>query len=683
MSNVRELPRWLLPKHRPRPIIALSIAKDVAYDGRHYSALSEMPWLRVEFNGPIPAGQWIRLTFLASLLDPLCRPLLRCITANGHYDSILPGALFGRSIWLGRLQDDTQEVWISPTNRLGPFRFSIERIDVVHRARLLAECFRRHPVRCCIALAARLAGLRFLADLQIRRVLSATSLLDYAAWRQERMRPIDETGFEAPRFDWKIGPCIIFVLPVEQDFRPIIQNLKTQPYPNWRVVIAGALNRNVRALAADPRIVLVDADRAVGDISELPADSLLIPLSSCSEIPAYALMTLVEATRNGVADIFYGDEDCVDTLGRHLGVKLKPDWSPRFQYMHPYLGSAVFFRMRALRDLPVPPTLMEFLRSSDKIQKNLIDQNCGVQHVRRILLTTHASTNIMPPAQPHSGERPASANAAARASIILPTRDRRYLLEPCIKSLQSNLLNEDMEVIVADNGSTDRDVIQFLANLSTDRRFRVLSFPGTFNFSALCNQAAEVASTETLIFLNNDTEALAETRIEPLISLAQKSDVGAVGAKLIYPNGRVQHAGIVLGTDGYAGHIERGIERDHPGYFGRFHGMHEISAVTAACLAVEKHKFFAVKGFDSAHLPIELNDIDLCLRLAERGWKTICACECVLIHRESKSRGATWHVDSCYHAERDHIQARWANRLRDDPYFHPALSLDSLSVKLG
>jgi GT2 family glycosyltransferase len=168
-----------------------------------------------------------------------------------------------------------------------------------------------------------------------------------------------------------------------------------------------------------------------------------------------------------------------------------------------------------------------------------------------------------------------------------------------------------------------------------------------------------------------------------MLDFAARPEVGAVGAKLTYPDGRLQHGGVVLGLDGFAGHAQRLLDADDPGYLGELAWPREVSAVTGACLALEARKFREVGGFDEARLPIEYNDIDLCLRLAERGYVCVFEPRARLMHRESASRGANTWLDSRYASEHNYFRERWARRLRDDPYFHPALSLDALEIALG
>ena len=162
-----------------------------------------------------------------------------------------------------------------------------------------------------------------------------------------------------------------------------------------------------------------------------------------------------------------------------------------------------------------------------------------------------------------------------------------------------------------------------------------------------------------------------------------RPDIGAVGARLLYPDGRLQHGGVTLGVGGRAAHYERLLGGDEPGYFGRLNAAREVSAATGACLAVETQKFHAVGGFDADRLPVDLNDVDLCLRLPERGWRCVLAPQATLVHRESATRGGGRGQPQRYGAEIAWFRRRWARQLGDDPYFHPSLSLDAAHPALG
>jgi GT2 family glycosyltransferase len=212
----------------------------------------------------------------------------------------------------------------------------------------------------------------------------------------------------------------------------------------------------------------------------------------------------------------------------------------------------------------------------------------------------------------------------------------------------------------------------------------ILSRPGPFNFAGLCNAGAALGTEPTLVFLNDDTSIRSPDWLARLSIAASRPELGAVGAKLLYWDHRIQHAGVTLGIGETAGHFGVGVPEADQGWAGRHVSIHEVSAVTGACLAVDRRKFDAIGGFDSEHLPIELNDVDLCLRLGERGWKTVYLPDVSLFHEESASRGgAKFRLLKVHQRERAYFMKRWRRIIRDDPFFHPAFSLFLRRQALG
>jgi GT2 family glycosyltransferase len=682
-------------KHRTTAFKWLSAAEDVEIRGDHFFALTETPWLRLEFAPP--AGRWIRLTYATSLFDPLARPVIRCIIGGRHHDEILPGPLFGRGVWLGYIPKATEKIMISPTNYHGDFSFSIDSVSSLSIVELVLRSLWREPLRCFKGLLAHLFGLQYTANIEFRRALSATKLSDYRSWRKLRFRDLDLTALDVPRIDWRNGPHVRFVTTSEfmdsPDLRSLLSELNAQPYPHWTLAVIGSSGTEGSTEPPVPipnaRIITVRPDAEVADILDgLSGDDLIAPIILGDKIPRYVVGVLAEAAaRRPSTEVFYGDEEFIDSAGRYVSLRLRPDWSPTFGTEAHYFDGAAFLRVRSLRRSAVKLNAGDFLHPSDLVAKISSDRNPEVDHIRRVMRTRRNAQTPISRSRKTTNLVRRRTNAERllnpHATIIIPTRDRVDLLEQCVSGLRKGASLPDVEVIIIDNGSSEPRSRRFLTQLASEERFRVLSRPGPFNFSKLCNDAAAEASTRTLVFLNNDTETIDDRWLAPLLYWAQQGEIGAVGAKLLYPNGRLQHAGVVLGIDGRAGHFERMLGSDDPGYFGRLCVPHEVSAVTAACLAVEKNKFDAVGGFDAVNLAVELNDIDLCLRLSERGWKSICTPDSVLIHHESSSRGMTFRPDKIYKNEHHYFRTRWMHRLRDDPYFHPALSLDRLDAALG
>ncbi|MCE4223314.1 glycosyltransferase [Methylobacterium sp. C25] len=257
-------------------------------------------------------------------------------------------------------------------------------------------------------------------------------------------------------------------------------------------------------------------------------------------------------------------------------------------------------------------------------------------------------------------------------SLIVPTRDRLDLLRPCITSLLERTDWPSKEILVCDNGSREPETLAYLRDLETRGIARTIPCPGPFDFAGMNNRAAEAARGHLLAFVNNDVEAFRPDWLERMVREALRPDIGAVGAKLLDGEGRIQHGGIVLGTGGgLVTHDHRHFSGDAPGYLGALLATHRVSAVTAACLVVEAHKFRAVSGFDAEHFTVDFNDVDLCLRLNAVGWHTLLVPSAILHHREAASRVRSSEAEARHRAEIANLKKRWRPLLAQDPHYHP------------
>ena len=261
-------------------------------------------------------------------------------------------------------------------------------------------------------------------------------------------------------------------------------------------------------------------------------------------------------------------------------------------------------------------------------------------------------------------------------SFIVATRDRVDLLRACIEGLRFRTDYPRLEIIIADNASVEASTLAYFEALRSDPRVRICRVAGPFNFSAINNAAAAEARGDVLLFLNNDTEVMDAGWLREMVAPVLRPEIGAVGAKLLYPSGLVQHAGVIVGLGGLAGHAHRFFAPDHPGYMHRLQVGHYVSAVTAACLAIERKKFELIGGLDAAAYPIALNDVDLCLRLKERGFESYWTPHAVLLHKESASRARDVSAArrAGYERECENFRLRWRRYIDDDPYYHPALT---------
>ncbi len=269
-------------------------------------------------------------------------------------------------------------------------------------------------------------------------------------------------------------------------------------------------------------------------------------------------------------------------------------------------------------------------------------------------------------------------------SILIPNKDHAGDLRRCIESITDLSSYDNYEIIVIENNSETDEIKDYYKTLEMHPKVKVVTYEGDFNYSKINNFGATYASGEYLLLLNNDTQVISRNWIEELLMYAQRDDVGAVGCMLYYPDYTIQHAGIVLGMGAHrtAGHSHYGMAKENLGYMGRLCYAQNVSAVTGACLMVKKSLFDSVGGL-SEDLAIALNDVDLCLKLREKGLLNVFTPFAQLFHFESASRGSDVTAQASqenaqrYNRECDLFKERWKKVLEaGDPYFNPNFSLD-------
>jgi len=263
-----------------------------------------------------------------------------------------------------------------------------------------------------------------------------------------------------------------------------------------------------------------------------------------------------------------------------------------------------------------------------------------------------------------------------RVSIIIPTRDRVDILKKCIDSIQQKTDYENWEMLVVDNQSVESDTHDYFKQIQGESRIKVICYEKPFNYSALNNFAVQYAQGEILALLNNDVEVIAEEWLSEMVSHAMRPEIGAVGAKLLYANGLVQHAGVIVGLGGVAGHAHKYLKADDHGYCHRAVVTQNLSAVTGACLVVRKSCYQEVGGLNEADLAVAFNDIDFCLKLVVAGYRNIFTPYARLYHHESISRG---HDDTpekhvLFVQEFEYMKKTWGARLQEDPAYNPNLT---------
>lgn len=642
-----------------------------------------------------PSGRWVVLRYRGAAVARPLRPMLRMIRGEGRSeDFVLPGPALGLAFWLGYLPPDLREIQLATDPRGG---FVLERVGLRRRAGLFAECLWKRALRFPAALYndVRRDERRY-RDI-LRGACGATPMGRYATWRRDRVRPEDGPPIACP---------VALILPAARasprEVVETVRSLEAQTHADWKLIVAWD------GPGADPAIP--DArvthrpwsdDATLRDLtSGSGAAGLLLP---GERLAPDALAILARALATPAApEMVYADEEihAVPPVPR-----LKPDWSPDLALVTGYPGTPMLVAGDLLKRLggePLGPRDGVRTRFALAVARSVPADR--VAHVPRVLAT------VPPPAadagrawaaaldrQAATGNGPAVLHTeeggfdlawplpqpAPRVSVVIPSRDRLDLIRRASEGVLNETAYPAVELVIVDNGSTDADVLAYYETLRPDPRVRILSWPAPFDFSAMTNAGVAASAGRVVVLLNNDIAVLRADWLDALVRQACRPEVGAVGAKLLYADGTLQHAGVVVGLGGRAGHILRRRPGDAPGHLGQMRVAHEVSAVTAACLAVEKHKFDAVGGLDAAAFPIDFNDVDFCLRLGAAGYKTIWTPRAVVAHLESTSRGpAVGPARQRFEREADRFVARWRDTIRHDPFYHPALSLTTFGEDL-
>lgn len=453
---------------------------------------------------------------------------------------------------------------------------------------------------------------------------------------------------------------------------------------------------------------------AIRRVLAMTTASHLVPLDPAATLTPGAVEIFARAIAGDPnrKTIFYADQDERDRRTLRSNPWLKPAWDEDLFLAQDYVSAACAIPVDAAR------RVIELVASDDalavyevvarlvlapaplvvqRIAHVAVTTEAGawrhaspdrVDLVRR-LLATHASPGVAKPIVEPSvfgtlSVRWPLPDAPPKVSVIVPTRDRLDLLAVCVEGVLQHTDYPDIELVIADNGSVEPETLAYFAHCENDPRVKVVRWPHPYNYSAINNFAVAGARGPYLCLLNNDTEVIDPAWLSIMMAHAIRPDVGAVGARLLYPDRSVQHAGVVVGMGGAAGHAHRGLADGDPGYFAQALVTRGATAVTAACLVVAKDKYDAVGGLDADGLAIAYNDIDLCLKLRAAGWRNIYAPQAVLIHHEGKSRGLDFAPEHLarYLRELTTFQERWASIGFDDPMHHPALDPSSEVYRL-
>ncbi|WP_286192221.1 glycosyltransferase [Roseomonas genomospecies 6] len=579
-------------------------------------------------------------------------------------------------------------------------------------------------------LAAILKDIR--AEMPRQRLSAARSIAGYAAYFDEQYGDGALRRLRLPERAAALGkrPLFSVVMPVCDPplwmLAEAIESVRSQAYGEWELCIADDASRDdaVRMLirqeaARDPRIravfggtrsgVSANTNRALS----LTAGSHVAFLDHDDRLAPDALLCMAEELAKAPYPVLYSDEDRIGPDGRHRDPVFKPDFDPELLQSINYVCHLLVVERRLLLETGGLREGHEGVQDHDLVLRLLERVGAaGIRHVPRVLYHWRINPSSLsgggsPDAilaglervvREHHQRMGSRATVVAdretharsgglfcarvryplpapapKVSIVIPTKDAADLVGNCVSSILSKTSYPDYEIVLVDHDSADPRSRPFFDGLARDPRVRVTAFHGPFNWAAINNAAAGVCRGDALCFLNNDITVITPDWLGEMVSLLARPGTGAVGAKLLYPNGTVQHAGVVLGVDGAAGHAFVGLGGDEPGHLGQAVLPRTVSAVTGACLLTSRAAFEAVGGFDMVHLPVAYADVDYCLKIQRAGLQVLWTPHARLHHLETQTRGTDDTPEKLERlaGEARHLRERWGARLRRDPFYNP------------
>jgi GT2 family glycosyltransferase len=564
------------------------------------------------------------------------------------------------------------------------------------------------------------------------RFSQGTSIRRYDIWvkNSDTLSQADRDKIRAHLSGFERKLLISVIMPVyetpEWALREAIDSIRHQLYPYWELCIADDASTAPHiadllreAAAHEPRIKWMRRPQN-GHISAASNSALALAtgefvalMDHDDLLPEHALYEVAVAlNKNPTLDILYSDEDQVDRKGRRFFPYFKTDWNIDLLLGHNMISHLGVYRRTLLervggfhegfegsqdydvalrcadatvpgRICHIPAVLYHWRRDFGEASFSEERQDqCSSAALRAIsdhLERRHESGEVKPhPVLPQWARvKRAVPRPAPLVSLIVPTRDRPDLLGMCIDGLLNRTDYPEIEVLIVDHESKSPETLELFRKLQLDTRVRIIPYAGPFNYSAINNMAVGKANGSIIGLINDDIDVINPDWLSEMVSLSVLKDVGAVGAKLIYPDDRVQHAGIVLGVSGIANHFSYGMRRSNTGYFGRNVLASSVSAVTGACLVVRKSAFDEIGGLNETDLAVAFNDVDFCLRLKKKGYRNVWTPHAELYHHESATRGAaeqTQENAERFQREIDYMRTNWGHEIDHDAFYNENFS---------
>ncbi|MEM1295029.1 MAG: glycosyltransferase family 2 protein [Verrucomicrobiota bacterium] len=560
----------------------------------------------------------------------------------------------------------------------------------------------------------------------------------YASWVQQydTLTQADKTAIRSHIETFERKPLLSVVMPVynppERYLRLCLDSVVNQLYGDWEFCIADDnspkphVRKVLEEYAARDSRIKVNFREENGHISaasnsaiELVTGEFIVLLDHDDELPLHALYLVAnEILEHPEVDLIYSDEDKIDVRGVRSDPYFKPDWNYDLLTSQNCISHLGCYRTALIREIGGFRVGMEGSQDWD-LALRVIEKSQNVRHIPHILYhwrMIEGSTAQKLDEKPYAQTAGLSAveqhlerigrsddkievtkenthwlnrhlpEPAPSVTLIIPTRNRVELLRPCIESITKLTDYSNYRFLVVDNESDDPETISYLAELEKREDAEVLKVPGPFNFSKLNNEAVQHCDTEFIGLINNDIEANHAEWLHAMVAQAVRPEIGAVGAKLHFREGLLQHAGIFLGYLDAAGHLFYGLPWSFYGHANRANMVQSLSAVTGACLVVNRQKYLDVGGLDEEAFAVAYNDVDLCLKLNEAGYRTLYTPFARLFHHESASRGEAEQTPERKEKVKEETRAlhrKWGEVIRHDPGYNPNLTLESQECGLA
>lgn len=565
---------------------------------------------------------------------------------------------------------------------------------------------------------------------------------DYQEWIRlcDTISEGDILAFKKEADELPLKPLISVIMPVfdppKRFLIKAIESVRSQAYENWELCIAddASTKKYIRPLlesyARKDSRIKVTFRKSNGHISvasnsalKLSSGEFVAFLDHDDELRPHALLEVTKvANEKPDSKLIYSDEDKIDEYGNRYDPYFKPDWNPDLLLGQNYISHFSVFESKLVKKLRGLRKGCEgsqdwdlILRFTEKVPKKSIihiskilyhwraikgSTALGVKQKENIFCATNKTMSDLKKRSKFKLNYKFIDNGSnwlrwnynnydklsPKVSILIPTRDRIDLLEKCINSIRKTVKYRNYEIIIVNNESIEKKSINYFKKVKIIKQVTVLNLPGEFNYSRLNNLAVKKAHGEVILLLNNDIEAINQGWFEEMLSHALRSEIGCVGAKLLYPDGLLQHGGVIVGINGGAGHSHKFSQRNNLGYCGRLCIAGSTTAVTGACLMIRKKTYNDAGGMDENSLRIAFNDVDFCLRVEKLGYRNFWTPFTDILHHESATRGddqATLQRKKRFSSEVLVLQNRWDLKSFSDRYYNPNLTYISETFRYG